>query len=106
MFSDIKHSSVNIIKDGGWHFSNLKNLEELERKYKNDENHAEYEYFGHSINKIKNNLDNKTIDYNHNVKKDSLDRFGSTKLKNVDLSILPKFLQDNKKKYIDWFDLT
>ena len=106
MFSDIKHSSVNIIKDGGWHFSNLKNLEELERKYKNDENHAEYEYFGHSINKIKNNLDNRTIDYNHNVKKDSLDRFGSTKLKNVDLSILPKFLQDNKKKYIDWFDLT
>ena len=106
MFSDIKHSSVNIIKDGGWHFSNLKNLEELARKYKNDENHAEYEYFGHSINKIKNNLDNKTIDYNHNVKKDSLDRFGSTKLKNVDLSILPKFLQDNKRKYIDWFDLT
>ena len=105
-FSSIKHQSIDTVKNGGWHFSNLKTPEELERKYKNDENHAEYENLGHTIKKIKNNLENRTIDYNHSAKKNSPERFGSTKLNKVDISILPKFLQKNKKKYIDWFDLT
>ena len=55
LFSNLKYQSVNIVNDGGWHFSNLKNIEELERKYLNDENHAEYEALGNSFNRIKNN---------------------------------------------------
>jgi len=105
LFSDLKHQSVNIVNDGGWHFSNLKNIEELERKYLNDENHAEYEALGHSIDKIKNNLKNKTIDYDHSAKKSSAKRFNSTKLEIIDIFKLPKFIQLNKDKYIDWFDL-
>ena len=35
-FSDIKQQSVNLVLDGGWHFSNLKSVEELERKFLND----------------------------------------------------------------------
>jgi beta-1,4-mannosyl-glycoprotein beta-1,4-N-acetylglucosaminyltransferase len=46
LFSDIKHQSVNLVSNGGWHFSNLKNVEELERKFLNDENHSEYEWQG------------------------------------------------------------
>ena len=105
LFSNLKHQSVNIINDGGWHFSNLKNIEELQRKYLNDENHAEYEALGHSINKIKDNLKNKTIDYDHTVKKDSKKRFNPSKLETVDMSKLPKFIQDHKEKYFNWFDL-
>tara|TARA_B110000008_G_scaffold117543_1_gene120312 strand:- start:36 stop:914 length:879 start_codon:yes stop_codon:yes gene_type:complete len=103
-FSNLKHKSVNIIDNGGWHFSNLKNIKELERKYLNDENHAEYEALGHSIIKIKDNLKNKTIDYDHSAKKDSKSRFNSTKLVTTDISKLPKFIQINKEKYFDWFD--
>ena len=103
-FSNLKHKSVNIIDNGGWHFSNLKNIKELERKYLNDENHAEYEALGHSIVKIKDNLKNKTIDYDHSAKKDSKSRFNSTKLVTTDISKLPKFIQINKEKYFDWFD--
>ena len=106
LFSKIKQQSVSIIKDGGWHFSNLKNFEELERKYKNDENHSEYESLGYTADKIKENLKNKTIDYNHGAKKNSSERFNSTKLENAQLNILPKFLKENKKKYSDWFDLS
>jgi len=105
LFSNIKHQSVNIISNGGWHFSNLKNVEELERKYLNDENHAEYEALGHSTEKIKNNLKNKTIDYDHSAKKNSSTRFNSTKLETVDISKLPNFIQINKDKYLDWLDL-
>jgi beta-1,4-mannosyl-glycoprotein beta-1,4-N-acetylglucosaminyltransferase len=105
LLSNIKYQSVNIVNNGGWHFSNLKNIEELERKYLNDENHAEYEVLGHSIEKIKNNLKNKTIDYDHSAKKNSSTRFNSTKLETIDISKLPSFIQINKNNYLDWLDI-
>jgi beta-1,4-mannosyl-glycoprotein beta-1,4-N-acetylglucosaminyltransferase len=104
LFSDIKHQSVEIVSDGGWHFSNLKNIEELERKFLNDENHAEYESQGHSIDRIRENLKNKSIDYNHKAKKNSSDRFNSTKLEKTELDILPNYLLKNIEIYKDWID--
>ena len=104
LFSDIKHQNVEIVSDGGWHFSNLKNIEELERKFLNDENHAEYESQGHSIDRIRKNLINKSIDYNHKAKKNSSDRFNSTKLERTELDILPNYLLKNIDIYKDWID--
>ena len=103
-FSDIKHQSVKIVENGGWHFSNLKNIEELERKFLNDENHSEYEQKGYSIERIKANILNRSIDYNHKAKKDSDERFNSTKLQVIDKNILPYYIQNNFKKYETWFD--
>ena len=103
-FSDIKHQNVNIVENGGWHFSNLKTIEELERKFLNDENHSEYEEKGHSLERIKANIRNRSIDYNHNAKKDSDQRFNSTKLQVIDKNILPEYIQNNFKKYETWFD--
>ena len=103
-FSDIRHQNINIVENGGWHFSNLKNIEELERKFLNDENHAEYEEKGHSLERIKSNIINKSIDYNHNAKKDSDERFNSTKLQVIDKNTLPEYIQNNFKKYEIWFD--
>lgn len=103
-FSDIRHQNINIVENGGWHFSNLKNIEELERKFLNDENHAEYEEKGHSLERIKSNILNKSIDYNHNAKKDSDERFNSTKLQVIDKNTLPEYIQNNFKKYEIWFD--
>ena len=103
-FSNLKHQSLHVVKNGGWHFSNLKNLEELERKYLNDENHAEYEAQGFTKNKIIENLKNKTIDYNHSAKKNASNRFQSTKLEKVNLNTLPEFIINNIDKYQDWID--
>ena len=103
-FSDIKHQSVKIVENGGWHFSNLKNIEELERKFLNDENHSEYEEKGHSLERIKENILNRSIDYNHKAKKYSEERFNSTKLQVIDKNILPNYIQNNFKKYETWFD--
>ena len=104
LFSDIKYQSVNIVSNGGWHFSNLKNVEELERKFLNDENHSEYELQGHNIERIKQNIKNRSIDYNHNAKQDSSDRFSSSKLQLADNDILPNYLKKNLEKYKEWFD--
>ena len=104
IFSDIKHQSLKIIENGGWHFSNLKTLDELERKYLNDENHAEYQAQGFTKNRIIENMNNKTIDYDHTAKKNSLDRFGSTKLEKININILPDYILKNIKDYQNWID--
>ena len=102
LFSNIKHQSVEIVNKGGWHFSNLKNIKELENKYLNDENHSEYEAQGFTLDRIKNNIKNRVIDYNHEAKKNSNERFNQTKLDVAKTDILPKYLQNNLDKYKEW----
>ena len=101
-FSDIKHQSLEIIDEGGWHFSNLKNFEDLQKKYLNDENHSEYETLGLSMDRVKYNIENRSIDYDHKAKKDSPQKFTETKLQEVELELLPHYIQNNIEKYKDW----
>jgi beta-1,4-mannosyl-glycoprotein beta-1,4-N-acetylglucosaminyltransferase len=101
-FRDDKQNSVEIIDDGGWHFSNLKTYEQLEKKYLNDENHAEYEIQNNSISKIKNYIERKVVPYNHQAKKNSLNRFEETKLTKVDTIFLPKYIIKNIDKFKEW----
>jgi beta-1,4-mannosyl-glycoprotein beta-1,4-N-acetylglucosaminyltransferase len=101
-FSKVKHQSVDIVHEGGWHFSNLKDINELENKYLNDENHSEYEAQGFTLDRIKNNIENQVIDYNHAAKKNSDQRFNQTKLDVVKVDFLPKYIKDNLDKYKKW----
>ena len=102
-FSNIKKTSVEIINNGGWHFSNLKSLEQLEKKYLNDENHAEYELNFNNSKKIKDNILRKVVPYNYKADKKSSYRFNETKLVNADLKQLPKYVINNIEKYREWF---
>ena len=72
------------------------------KKYLNDENHSEYEAQGFTTDRIKYNIVNKVIDYNHEAKMDSTERFNQTKLDVAETSILPNYLQENLGKYKDW----
>jgi len=103
-FSNVKQQSVEIIGDGGWHFSNLKSVNELEKKYLNDENHSEYEAQGYTSDRIKNNIKNRVIDYNHKAKKNLKERFNQTKLSVVPIDSLPKYIKNNLSKYSEWID--
>ena len=103
LFSNQKYINLKIIKNGGWHFSNFKTIEELERKFLNDENHSEFEKNINSKDDIIYNYNNKLINYNHNADKKSENRFTKTKLENLDNKILPKYVIENQKKYSDWF---
>ena len=103
-FSQIKQQSIFLVENGGWHFSNLKTLDELERKYLNDENYAEYLAQGYTKEMIRENLINRSIGYNHSAKKNSDNRFKSTKLEKTNLDILPSYLIKNLNNYKDWID--
>ena len=102
-FSDIKNVSVKIVNNGGWHFSNLKSAKQLEKKYLNDENHAEYELKDTSYETIKDNILRKVVPYNYEVDKSSNQRFNETKLDNINLNYLPKYINNNIEKYKEWF---
>ena len=103
LFSNQKYIDLKIIKNGGWHFSNFKTIDELERKFLNDENHSEFEKNMNSKDDIIYNYNNKLINYNHSADKKSENRFKKTKLENLDNEILPKYVIENQKKYLDWF---
>ena len=49
LFSKIKHNNVNFIKNGGWHFSNIKLAKDIDYKMKNYLHHLEYEESGLKI---------------------------------------------------------
>ncbi len=100
-FSDTKYKNVKIINDGGWHFSNLKNIHDLKEKYLNDENHAEYSE-QMTIEKITSDVSNWTIDYDHKADKRSLSKNKKVKLEKVDNSYLPDYINKYKSKYNDW----
>ena len=97
--------SLEIIKDGGWHFTNVKTPEELFIKLNNFGHHNEFELSNLSVNDLKNQIDNKIVNYNHLADKTIKNKYDfNYKLKRLDMELLPKFLQLNKIKYDDWFD--
>ena len=103
LFSDFKYIDLKILENGGWHFTNLKTPEELERKFINDENHFDYDLSKIDLNVIKDMMNKKIIKYDHSAKKNSKERFTNKKLEIVNNEELPKFLQLNKEKYNNWF---
>ena len=88
-----------------WHFSSVKNLEGLLKKFENDEMHAEYKSRKVDSKEIERLLKERKINYNHFMDSKDINRqFSDFSLKRVDLNQLPKFLQENSEKYSEWFD--
>ena len=106
LFSKNKFSNLKIIKNGGWHFTQLKKPEDLFEKIKNDEHHNEFDKLDMNIDYIKNMIDNKFIEYDHLSDSKSTSKIGNRfKLKSIDInSNMPTYLKKNIKKYEDWFD--
>lgn len=104
LFSETKYIDLNIIKDGGWHFTNLKTPEQMYEKFMNFGHHDEFRLSGITVEKIEEKVKKKEMLYNHFADMRSLNKWQSNyKLKLVDDKILPKFLLDNKLKYSEWF---
>ena len=106
IFSETKFISVRLIKNGGWHFTQLKSPEDLEKKFIHDENHNEYDKLNIGLNKIKDMIDRKVIEYDHLAKKSSSSKHGHEfKLKPIAIEKnLPDYLVKNVEKFKQWFD--
>ena len=104
-FSDIKQTDVKIIESGGWHFTNIKTPEELFEKLSNFGHHDEFEKSNLDVNKIREKIQNKEVFYDHLADKSSNNRWNDNyKLKKIENSQLPKYLQLNSNQFKTWFD--
>ena len=104
-FLNTKQTNVQIVTDGGWHFTNLKTAEEIHKKLSNFGHHNEYDESGLTVKDIQFCIDNRIVNYNHLADKSDSNKYTAEyKLKLVNDEILPKFLVENKDKYKNWFD--
>ena len=105
-FSDLKYTNLEIINDGGWHFTNVKNSKELYIKMKNFGHHDEFDLSGLKIKDIEERINNKQVFYNHFADKKNQNKWDyDYKLKKIDMDLLPDYIQKNLSKYKEWLDI-
>jgi len=104
-FSKTKHINLDIINDGGWHFTNLKTAEEIHKKLSNFGHHNEFDVSGVSIKDIQECIEQRIVNYDHQADKTQNNKYSANyKLQLIEDKILPKYLINNKEKFKDWFD--
>jgi len=106
LFSNNKYINLDIIKDGGWHFTNLMTAEDLYQKLTNFGHHDEFELSGLTVNDLKKKINEKKVFFNHFMDKANYkERWQyDYKLKKIENNLLPKYLTSNSKKFKEWFD--
>ena len=104
-FSKNKQNNLQIVENGGWHFTNVKTAEDLHKKLLNFGHHNEYEVSGLTAKDIQYCIDNRIVNYDHFADKTKENKYNAKyKLKLADDQMLPKFLIENKEIYKNWFD--
>lgn len=103
--SKTKQTNIQIVNDGGWHFTNLKTAEDIHKKLSNFGHHNEYDEYGLTIKDIQYCIDNRIVNYNHLADKTAPNKYNAKyKLQIATDQMLPKYIKNNKEKYINWFD--
>ena len=104
MFSNKKYIDISFVENGGWHFSNVKNPKELDKKMKTFLHHLEYEKSGMNAGELEKNIIEKNVFYNHFADKKANKMGYKKKLEKIDLNQLPEFVKLNKEKFNQWLD--
>ena len=106
-FKQNKFINLKTVDDGGWHFTELKNAKEIYFKHKNDEHHDEFDLTTINESDIEHMIKNMYIPYDHNADKRDLNKkWNKTNriyLTKINDNKLPKYLIENKNKYLKWF---
>ena len=105
IFSKKKYSDIYYIENGGWHFSNIKSPENIQKKLLNYTHHHEYETSGLNLEDLKKKINKKKIIYDHGADSRAY-KWGSEKtLRTIELSKMPDYLRENYKKYTNWLEI-
>ncbi len=104
IFSKKKYNNILHINDGGWHFTNIKSAEDIEKKLLNYTHHYEFEQSGLNVQNLKRKISEKKILYDHSVDQRKY-KWGSDKmLSKIQFSKMPDYLRENIEKYKQWLD--
>lgn len=103
-FSKKKYQDINFIENGGWHFTNIKKAEDIDKKMRNFAHHYEYEKSGLNVNSIKKNILERKVFYNHfSDKKDEKFNFQQP-LEKIGYNELPNYISNNYNVFKEWID--
>ena len=103
-FSNNKYISVEHIKDGGWHFTNIKDAKGIEHKLKSYLHHGEFDLNPLSVNKIDEIIKNKRAIYNLSVDKTKSKMGSGDKLEKFEFEKLPAYIKKNRNNFKEWID--
>ena len=105
-FSELKNINLEVVDDGGWHFTNIKSPLDLFTKMKNFGHHDEFDVSGLTLDNISQKIKDKIVFYNHFLDQSNQEKWNyNYKLKKIDHKFLPKHLINNVDQYKEWFDL-
>ena len=104
LFSKKKYTNLEIIKDGGWHFTSVKTPEDLFFKFSNYLHHLEFEESQLDLEGIKKIIKERKIIYDHSVHQEGQKFFSSKLLEKVHNDELPDYISKNQIKFMKWLD--
>ena len=104
IFSKKKYNNINIIQNGGWHFTNIKTPKEIHHKMKNFLHHFEYNESGLNVKDIENLIKNKKALYNYSVDQKEKKWDENSYLREIEIDLLPEYLIQNKSNYKNWLN--
>ena len=104
LFNEKKFNNIQLIKNGGWHFTNIKTPEEIHYKYKSYCHHREYELSGMNSDKIKKIIESKHTIYDLKVDQRTNKIGKGMKLINLKDHELPDYIISKKNSLTQWFD--
>jgi beta-1,4-mannosyl-glycoprotein beta-1,4-N-acetylglucosaminyltransferase len=104
LFSKNKYTNIKFIKNGGWHFTNIKTSEEIRHKLSSYLHHREFDLNPLSTSEIEELIKNKKAIYDLKADKRS-QKFGNgIELENYDIKKLPNYIYNNLDKFKDWIN--
>ena len=104
LFSKNKYRNIRFIKNGGWHFTNIKTSEEIRHKLSSYLHHREFDLNPLSSSEIDELIKNKKAIYDLSADKRS-QKFGNgIELENYDIKKLPNYIYKNLDKFKNWIN--
>ena len=105
ILSNKKYSNIKFIKDGGWHFTNIKSPEEIYLKLNTFLHNVDFRLSGLKIEDIKKMVKEKKILYDHFADQKKIKKWDSlVTLKAINILNLPDYVISNKDKFKNWIE--
>ena len=102
LFSNKKYTNISFINNGGWHFSNVLNEDQIIYKLKSYLHHADFPKNLLNKNLFTQLIKERKVMYDHEADKGD-DKYSTKKdLTKIDFKLLPVFIKENKKKFDEW----
>tara|TARA_A100001011_G_scaffold382688_1_gene452836 strand:+ start:2750 stop:3637 length:888 start_codon:yes stop_codon:yes gene_type:complete len=105
LFKENKRIDIQILKNGGWHFTRVISPEEIHQKELIAEHHDEYRLSKKNPEKIADLIKRRVIDHNHFVDSTHSKYGKEFKLKQIHINELPNYISNNIEKYRNFLDL-